>query len=181
MKPTNLKTKNLILRELKISDAEDMFAYASNPEVSKYTLWSAHTSTDESIGFINSVVKDTHEHECVWAIEYNKKLIGTAGFFDINTYNKSAETNYALSNDFRGKGLMVEALNKLFSFAFINLKLVRITAKCMQDNIASERVMIKLGMKYEGTLRNALYSKGSFHNMKLYSILNNEFDRVMVK
>jgi len=171
MKPTNLKTKNLILRSLEISDDKDMFAYASNPIVSKYTLWNPHTCIKESVGFINSVLNNPHANECVWAIEYNQKLIGTAGFFDINIDNKSAEINYALSNDFRGKGLMVEALEELFSFAFNKLHLVRIAAKCMQDNIASERVMIKLGMQYEGTLRSALYAKGSFHNMKLYSIL----------
>ena len=98
----------------------------------------------------------------------------------MNTYNKSAETNYALSNEFRGKGLMVEALNELFSFAFNEFGFVRISAKCMQENIASERVMIKLGMKYEGTLRSALYSKGVFHDMKLYSILKQEFSKVIL-
>jgi len=174
MKPTNLKTKNLILRSLNISNAKDMFAYASNPIVSKYTLWNPHTSIEQSIDFINLMLNNPHDNECIWAIEYDKKLIGTTGFFDINTHNKSAETNYALSNDFRGKGLMVEALNELFSFAFNKLTLVRITAKCIQENSASERVMIKLGMQYEGTLRSALYSKGIFHNMKLYSILKKQ-------
>lgn len=175
MKPTNLKTKNLILRSLEVSDANDMFAYASNPIVSKYTLWKPHTTIDESTGFINSVLNIPHDNEIIWGIEYNGKLIGTAGFFDINLYNKSAETNYALSNDFRGKGFMVEALNAIFNFAFNELDLIRISAKCMQENVASERVMIKLGMKYEGTLRSALFAKNTFHNMKLYSILNTEY------
>ncbi len=53
--------------------------------------------------------------------------------------------------------------------------LVRMEARCLQDNIGSERVMQKIGMSYEGTIRKGLFSKGKHHDLKLYSILDEEF------
>ena len=44
----------------------------------------------------------------------------------------------------------------------------------MLDNIASTHVMEKLGMKFEGILRQHSYAKNRFHDLKLYSILRNE-------
>ena len=43
-----LKTDRLILRRLKVSDAADVYEYARNPRVSKYTMWRAHKSPKES-------------------------------------------------------------------------------------------------------------------------------------
>jgi [ribosomal protein S5]-alanine N-acetyltransferase len=71
-------------------------------------------------------------------------------------------------------------INKWFYFliflvTFKNIYLVRIQARCFVENGGSERVMKKLGMSYEGTLRKAMLAKGEHRDLYVYSILKEEF------
>ena len=52
----------------------------------------------------------------------------------------------------------------------------RIEAKCSVENVGSYRVMEKAGMRFEGVLREQMLKKGTFHDMKMYSILRKEFN-----
>jgi ribosomal-protein-alanine N-acetyltransferase len=51
-----LETERLILRRLSMDDAEDIFAYASDPEVPRYMLWEVHESIEDTKGFIDSTL-----------------------------------------------------------------------------------------------------------------------------
>ena len=55
------------------------------------------------------------------------------------------------------------------------MQLNRVEAKCVDENESSERVMQKVGMQYEGTARSALFIKGRFRDIKIYSILREEY------
>ena len=70
---------------------------------------------------------------------------------------------------------MTEAVKAAIDFGFSNMPLNRIEARCDLENIASARVLEKVGMKFEGLLRQHIYSKGSYHDMKMYSILKQEW------
>ena len=61
------------------------------------------------------------------------------------------------------------------TFGFEELKLERIQARCMEANIGSARVMEKVGMTYEGTLRRLIFIKEAFHDVKMYSLLREEY------
>jgi len=56
------------------------------------------------------------------------------------------------------------------------MELVRVQARCLVENIGSQRVMEKIGMSYEGTVRKGIKVKGQHWDLKLYSILKEEFD-----
>jgi ribosomal-protein-alanine N-acetyltransferase len=75
------------------------------------------------------------------------------------------------------KGLATEAVKVLLNYAYKELTLNRIEATCYIENIGSERVMQKVGMTYEGVLREATFAKGKFHDLKVYSILAKEHYR----
>ncbi len=47
-----LETERLLLRRMRLDDAEAMFAYASDPEVTRYVLWETHRSIEDSEGFL---------------------------------------------------------------------------------------------------------------------------------
>jgi ribosomal-protein-alanine N-acetyltransferase len=85
-----------------------------------------------------------------------------------------AELGYVLSREHRGKGLMPEAVRAVIRFGFGRMELNRIQARCVAENTASARVMEKVGMTYEGTLRESEYIKGAFWDIKIYSILRRE-------
>lgn len=169
-----LETERMILRPIKMDDAEDMYAYGSDPEVTRYVTWHAHQSIEETQQFI-SFLLGKYEEGAVsqWGIEHKEsgRLIGTMGFINWNTKHFKAEVGYALSREFWNRGYTSEAMKAIIDFGWNQMKLVRIEARCMPDNINSARVMEKVGMQYEGLMRKNLYVKGRFHDAKIYAIV----------
>jgi ribosomal-protein-alanine N-acetyltransferase len=173
-----IETERLLLRKITLSDASDMFEYASNPEVSEYTMWSTHTSIEDTKYFLQSLTKMYKRRELVdWGIVHKaeKKFIGTCGFVEWSMTHSRAEIGYALSRRYWGEGYMSEAVNAVIEFGFREMLLNRIMARCEVNNIASARVMEKVGMQLEGILRQHLFVKGRYWDLKIYSILREEF------
>lgn len=173
-----LETPRLLLRKLKSEDAADLFEYASDPEVAKDVTWEAHRSIEDSRDFIDSVLRkyaDKQTSEWGLVLKENGKLIGTCGFVWWRPEHAKAEFGYALSRKYWGQGLMTEAAAAVMAFGFGKMKLHRLEARCITTNTGSEKVMLKNGMKYEGTMRDMVYEKGSFKTLKLYSILAGEW------
>jgi ribosomal-protein-alanine N-acetyltransferase len=173
-----LETDRLILRKMTPDDAEAVFAYASDPEVSRYVLWETHRSIEDSRTFLDlATSKYESGGEPDWGIVYkgDHHFVGTCGIVSWEPYHARAELGYALSRDYWGRGLMAEAVRAMISFGFKKMNLNRIEARCITENIASARVMEKAGMLYEGTLRQRELIKGEHRDMKVYSILRDEY------
>lgn len=179
-KSIELETDRLIIRRLTFNDVADMFEYASNPMVTKYLPWEAHKSIEDTMNFLNMVL-DSYKKGQVsgWGIvlKENSKLIGTCGYVWWQTENEKAEIGYALSPDYWNRGIVTEAAKEIIKFGFENMRLNRIEAHCVDKNIASERIMQKIGMKYEGLLRDFRKFKGKYCDFKMYSILKKEWDK----
>ncbi|MCT2536044.1 GNAT family N-acetyltransferase [Aquibacillus koreensis] len=173
-----LETERLILRKVTLQDVEDMYQYGSNPEVSKYVTWDTHQSLSDSKGFIEFIINQYEDMKIApWGIEYkaNSKFIGTVDFVWWEPKQQTAEIGYVIAKECWGKGLTTEAAKALIKFGFQKMDLVRIQARCSSENIGSQRVMEKAGMTYEGTMRKAMLIKGEHRNLKLYSILREEY------
>ena len=173
-----LETERLLLRTMRLEDAADMYAYARIPEVSRYTLWEPHRSIEDARTFISCVIDGYNSGQIEnWGLEHKATgaFIGTCGFFYWNTEHCRGEIQYAISPRYSRQGLMTEAVREVLRFGFTSMRLHRIEAKCMLDNTGSERVMQKAGMKFEGILRGYLFAKDSYHDLKSYAILKDEF------
>ena len=168
-----LETERLLLRSSELSDAADMFEFISDPEVTKYTFWRAHHSVADSEDLLAWL---TTENFASWSIVHkaDNKVIGMCFLHSFNFHHRRAETAFNLSRSYWRKGYATEAVREMIRYAFKRWGLNRIEGTCMLDNIASARVMEKLGMKFEGVLRQHSYAKNRFHDLKLYSILRNE-------
>jgi [ribosomal protein S5]-alanine N-acetyltransferase len=175
-----METERLLLRKISMDDAEDMFEYARDAEVARYVLWHPHKTIEDSRQFI-SLVLDEYAKGGVapWGIEYkaDKRFVGTVGFLDWSIPNARIEIGYAISRAYWGQGIMTEAVRAVIDLGFRNMALNRIQAMCLPENVASARVMEKAGMRYEGTLRQYLLIKGEFRDLKMYSILRDEWER----
>ena len=173
-----LETERLILRKITLEDVEDMYSYGSNEDVSKYVTWETHNTLSDTKGFVEFVLTQ-YENKKVspWGIEYkeNGKFIGTIDFVSWQVKHNVAEIGYVLSQDYWGKGIVTEAANEVIKFGFNNMDLVRIQAKCFVENIGSARVMEKAGMSFEGIIRKGMFVKGKHQDVKMYSILKEEF------
>jgi len=173
-----LCTKSLILKKMTLKDAEDLFEYASDPEVTKYITWAPHKSIDDSIDFLKSVLRRYENNEVSeWGIVYkeNNKFIGTCGYVLWVPVHSLAEIAIALSGEYWGKGLMTEAVKEVIKYGFEKMNLNRIYARCFMENIGSQKVLEKVGMKFEGILREQMFIKSKFSDMKIYSILRKEY------
>ena len=177
-----LETERLILRKITIEDLEDMYSYSSNVEVPKYASWNPHNSLLDTKESIERVLSQWENKKLVhWGIEYkeNRKLIGTIEFVTWETQHKVAEIGYCLSQDYWGIGIAPEAAKEVIKYGFNNMDLVRIQARCYLENVGSARVMEKAEMSFEGIIRKGLFAKGKHQDLKMYSILKEEFSSLI--
>ena len=173
-----LKTQRLILRPLSFDDAKDVFTYSSRPEVTRYVLWNTHQTIHDTMDYIRSVNKRYLAREYIeWGIQLldNSQIIGSIGFGEVNLVHNRVEMGYVLSKDYWNQGIMTEAVEEILRFSFEDLTINRIMARCHEENHASEKVMQKAGMLYEGTLRQVMYVKHDYWTMKVYAILRRDY------
>ena len=173
-----LQTPRLLLRKMRLSDAADIFAYASDPAVARYTTWPPHPTVAATEAFVRELLQRYADGlVSPWGIVHRAdgKLIGSCGFAYVMAWHGRGEIAYALSQSYRGQGLMPEAVSAVLAFGFETLRLNRIEARCEVENIASERVMQKVGMQLEGVLRQHAQVLGKYRDLKLYSILRDEW------
>lgn len=174
-----LETARLVLRRVRLGDAEDVFAYASDPGVARYLSWETHRSVEDSREFLHSVLERYRRGEpASWGIVYKAsgQLVGTGGF-DAGLWpeHARAEVGCVVSGEVSGLGLGTEALRAMISFGFKELGLNRIEARCVSGNTASVRIMEKSGMTHEGTAREKEFAKGEFRDVESYAILRREY------
>ena len=172
-----IETERLVLRQLRTSDAFDMFEYARRPDVTRYLLWSPHPNIEHTRQYLEYLqtryaVGDFYD----WAVvlKSEQKMIGTCGFVKFDLTNNNGEIGYVINPAYAGHGYATEAAYAVLRFGFENLKLRRIQAQYMVGNLASRRVMEKLGMTEEGTLRDAYLVNGSYRTVTVFSAINDK-------
>ena len=152
--PKTFKTERLRLRKIRLADADPIFRqYAQDPEVTKYVSWRAHQNLDETREYVRmcllawDVGKAFH-----WVIERaeDKQLMGMI-IARVNA--EKWELGYVLARAYWRQGFMTEAVKGIIAWALKQKDIHRVWAVCDVDNIASARVMEKVGMQREGILK----------------------------
>jgi RimJ/RimL family protein N-acetyltransferase len=110
------------------------------------------------------------------AAKDDQRLIGIVALKDINTLNQTAEFYIKIDENEHGKGYGTEATRLMIQYGFTELNLNRIQTQDMDENIAGWRADEKAGFKHEGTMREAIYRFGRYHDVRVYSILRSEYD-----
>lgn len=114
--------------------------------------------------------------QAVFAItlKNNHELIGAMGL-GLNLDQEIAELGYWIGKSYWGKGYCTEAARAVLHFAFTKLRLNRVHAHHFSHNLASGRVMQKVGMHHEGCLRKHVKKWGEFFDVEAYGILRSVF------
>ena len=175
-----LTTERLILRRMDASDAQDIFDYGRDREVARHVLWDAYRYVGEARAYIRAMQRKYRLGEpASWCIELKGtgRVIGTIGYMWYQRDHNSTEIGYSLARDMWNKGIMTEALERVIRYTFDDLQIHRIEAQHEVDNPASGKVMLKCGMKHEGTLRGRLMNKGKYVDVDLYAILMEDYRR----
>lgn len=173
-----LESERLAFRGFTNDDIEDIFEYASIPEVTEFLPWETHRVTDDTKEFLK-VSKEMFEKkdniDFAIVLKSENKVIGGISVRKWNNENRCADIGYVLSPKYWKRGIITEAIKRIVKFGFEELNANRIEAQCDEKNIGSYRAMEKAGMKYEGTFRQKILMKGKYVDMKYYSILREEY------
>lgn len=141
-----LSTKRLRLRGLLDSDAPQILAIRSNPEVNKYLGRSNDITIDDARSFINKIEGIVSKGEgFYWAItlKEDNDLIGTICYWNLEPADQKAEIGYELYPDRQGKGLMQEALSAVLNYGFEKAGFEVITACPVEENESSVKLLVK--------------------------------------
>ncbi|HEU4792335.1 MAG TPA: GNAT family protein, partial [Nitrolancea sp.] len=113
-----------------------------------------------------------------------ERLIGTCGIRLARTVGphndrfsaREADIGYELDSRFWGHGYATEAVRALLAFGFEQLGLHRIWAHCLAENVASIRLLERIGMRREGHLRENEWQQGHWHDTLIYAMLAQEWE-----
>lgn len=173
------ETERLKLRLFNEQDAKDLYEYASDDEVTKNLSFETYDSIEVAKNRIKNVMENYQKIQgpIVWAIEEKEtsKMIGSIDFVKWDEKHSMAEIGYVLNKKYWNKGYMTEAAKEVIKFAFEKMGVNRLVVRARDTNIGSQRVAIKCGLVYEGTLRQSSYIKGEYANIHVYSMLKEEY------
>lgn len=152
-----LETKRLILRPWLESDAESLYQYASSPKVGPIAGWPVHTSVENSLEIIRTVLSAPETYAVI--DKESDRAIGCVGIMigknsNIELPNTEGEIGYWIGTPYWGKGLIREAVHELLRYAFEELQLQKIWCVYFDGNNNSKRVQEKCGFQYQFTKEN---------------------------
>lgn len=174
----NLYTNRIRLRKINQNDLEQLFSFLSNDNVTRYMIIDKIQDirvVEKMMNFMIDGYKNNRPTPWAISLKENDEMIGICGFSKFDIQNRKAEVGYILSDKHWRKGIATEALKVVVDFAFNYMNLNKIEARCISKNLASENVMLKVNMKLDAILREEKLHKQSYVDLKLYSILKEEY------
>ena len=152
-----LETERLILRRWEDSDAEEMYKYASDPDVGPIAGWPPHQSMDESLDVIRNVLNGKEAYAL--CLKEDGKAIGAIelklnGHNDLSDRDDECELGYWIGKPFWGQGLMPEAVMEMLRHAFEDCGMQKVWVGYYEGNTKSKRVQEKCRFRYQWRSEN---------------------------
>ncbi len=177
-----LQTERLYLRKILPEDEDDMYEYSKDPETSKYLLWEPHSSRNFTRGhlkYLQAQYQKAAFFDWALVLKESGKMIGTCGFTEIYEREKRAEVGYVISPLYHRQGFAPEALKRVMEYAFDTLGLVSLSGRFMEDNLASEKVLSRLGFQKDERKRESIHKRGKKQRIFTYTLTKEEYRKHM--
>ena len=152
--------------------------WASDPEVTKYLMWSPHKNISETANILKKWVEEYGNKKIYnWAIVLKDKneLIGNISIVDLNEKLRSVHFGFCIGKKWWNKGIASEALSFLIDFFFKDIKINRVESRHDPRNSGSGKVMKKCGMLYEGTIRQGDWNNKGICDYTIYGITLDDY------
>ena len=175
-----IETKRLILRRFVEADAAAAFYnWENDVKVTEFLRWPAKESIEAARSVLNDWINNYQNNDFYqWAItlkENGDEPIGTISVVDQNDQLNIVHIGYCIGRKWWNRGITSEAFAGIIPFLFDEAKVNRIESQHDPRNLNSGKVMMKCGLKYEGTLRQADYSNQGIVDAAMYSLLADEY------
>jgi RimJ/RimL family protein N-acetyltransferase len=173
----HLETERLIIREYIIEDVIDEYEYNKDQELFKYMPFRPRTYY-ETRKWIEQIIESQNEtprnrYNLAVVLKSTQELVG--GFRISIESDIEGSIGYKFGKAYWGKGYATEAAFAVIGFGFDMLRFHRVYASVHPENVASIRVLEKIGMTLEGRLRENLLNDGVYGDSLIYSILEQEW------
>ena len=177
-----LETESLLLRRFRKDDAEAMYRnWASDPEVTKYLMWPTH----KNISISETVLEDWVENYAdktyyQWAIilkSEGPEPIGSISIVRQDKNVKMVHVGYCIGRKWWHQGITSEALDRVVSFFFEEVRVNRFESRFDPRNANSGKVMEKCGLLYEGTMRQGDWNNQGICDYSMYGLVRDDYEK----
>ncbi len=173
--PAAIRSRRLTLRRVRLEDADDVFSFACED------IWMRLLpDTREPYKRRDAerwVARRFLAHwrtEPTWAIDINGRMVGWVSL-NIEHEHAQAELSYAMQPDLRGQGLTTEAVRAVVDRVFMDTRLGKVWARVDTPNLASIRLLEKLGLQREAVMRKCHVRHGALVDLAVYVLLRTEW------
>ncbi|MCU0434126.1 MAG: GNAT family N-acetyltransferase [Bacteroidia bacterium] len=169
-----LKTQRLTLREIRLSDAAEIFAMRSSGRVNQFIARDAMSSLESAVQLAEKTSQAYRQRQAIgWAgvLRENERIIGTCGFNQIDFANLRAEIGGEMSVDYWGKHIALEAVEAIVRFGIEEMKLHTIEAKVSPGNRGAIYLMEHIGFRKEAHFTDRVFFDGKFSDMAVYTLI----------
>jgi ribosomal-protein-alanine N-acetyltransferase len=174
-----ISTERLLLREFEATDGPALHAFESLPEVVRYQSFAPRSLTESHDYVVASIDAAREEPRRVYdlavILKAEDRVIGRCGFAVGDPDDEQAVLWYTVHPEYWGHGYAPEAARALVSFGFREVGLHRIWADTDPENVASIRVLEKLGLRLEGHLRENARINDVWADSLIFAILEREW------
>ncbi len=173
-----LETTRLILRPFTLADAPDVQRHVSDRDIAAMTLNIPHPYPESGAEqWISSLPAKYDAGQFAGFAIIDRESSALAGSISLTPEpaHGRAERGYRVAKPFWGRGYATEAAQAMIAFGFESLGLNKIHAAVFIKNPASDRVIRKIGMKWEGRLREHDLKWGVHEDIDVYAILAKEW------
>jgi RimJ/RimL family protein N-acetyltransferase len=149
---TELHTERLRLRRPSPSDADAVYAWASDPEVVAYVGWPQHRQRSDTVAFLRAAMREFDEDGMITYLAErleDGQVIGSAGF----VRDHGLQIGYVLARPWWRQGYGTELARAMIDLAWARPEVHRVWAITDTQNVGSAKVLEKAGMTREGVLR----------------------------
>ena len=142
--------ERVVLRPVRMSDAVDMFEYASDPAVCQFLQWGPYTALSEAEQWLESKIENSKREDVLFGVELKEesRLIGVVRIYSFDFEKRQGEVSYILNPAYSGKGLATEAVKGAIEVVCNALGLRSIVATVDFENEESSRLAQRLGFRY---------------------------------
>jgi len=172
-----IHTPRLTLRDFHASDFDAVFAYASDPEVTRFMFYGPRDQAETHDYLQHMLQSQTELPRLIWEIAVVRTADGQLiGACDLTLEGAfEADLGYILTRSAWGQGYATEIARTLLHVGFTQLGLQRIFALCDIHHLASARVLEKAGLQRETTLYGYKEAKGRWWHMYRYALTSHEW------
>ena len=182
MLSTPLSTPRLMIRLAECRDLDALFTLHCDAEITRYIPHMHWTTRADADVWFARLLERREKQSAVQCVivkrvtdDAAEAVIGTTMLFNFEVTSGLAEIGYLLGREYWGQGFAVEAMKAFVDFSFATLNLRRLEATVDVRNVASNKLLQRLGFTREGVLRERWLAAGGLQDINLHALLRREW------